>query len=181
MMPQKRNCDVLELIRGKTGRVYGSLIGMLTLLKAQPTGYNRDLQEDKVHIFAASDTVSQSLDVARAVVAGSKFNRKKISASLEEGFMDATSLVEYLVGRGVAFREAHGIVGSLVAYCEQQGKKLAELGLDELRRYSASIKKDVYESIGVANVASRYVTEGAAGPREAKKQIAYWQRRLGRR
>ncbi len=180
MMPQKRNCDVLELIRGKTARVYGSLLGMLTVLKGQPTGYNRDLQEDKVHIFAASDTVSQSLDVARAVVAGSRFNRKKISASLDEGFLDATALAEYLVVKGVAFRDAHGIVGSLVAYCEKQGKKLAELGLDELRRYSASIKKDVYESIGAANVAGRYITEGAAGPGEAKKQIAYWQKRLGR-
>jgi len=181
MMPQKRNPDVLELIRAKAGSVYGSLMAMLTILKGQPSGYNRDLQEDKIHIFAASDTVSSSLDMTRAVVSHTKFNTKGISAGLEEGFLDATALAEYLVGKGVAFREAHGIVGSLVTYCEKQDKKLAELGLDEFKKYSALIGKDVYEGIGAANVASRYVTEGAAGPRQAKGQIAYWTSELDAR
>jgi argininosuccinate lyase len=174
MMPQKRNPDVLELVRARAAGVYGSLMAMLSILKAQPTGYNRDLQEDKIHIFAASDTVSQSLDMMRAIVSHTKFDTKKISAGLDEGFLDATALAEYLVKKGVAFREAHGIVGSLVAYCEKANKKLAQLSLDELRKYSSSIEKDVYENIGAANVVSRYVTEGAGGPKQAKEQISYW-------
>jgi len=181
MMPQKRNPDVLELIRAKTSSVYGSLMAMLTILKAQPSGYNRDLQEDKVHIFAASDTVKASLDMARAIVSHTKFNTKKISVRLEDGFLDATALAEYLVRNGVAFREAHGIVGSLVADCEKQNKKLADLGLDELQKYSAFIEKDVYEYLGTENVVRKYVTEGAAGPDQAKRQITYWNKQLAQR
>ena len=181
MMPQKRNPDVLELIRAKTGGVYGSLMGILTILKGQPTGYNRDLQEDKIHVFSAADTVSQSLDMARAIVSHSKFNTKRISAGLDEGFLDATALAEYLVGKKAAFRDAHGIVGSLVAYCEKAKKKLRELSLKEFRKFSASIDKDVYKILGAEKVAGKYATEGAAGTKEAKKQIAYWQRQLSRR
>ncbi len=181
MMPQKRNPDLLELIRAKTGRVYGSLMAMLTILKGQPSGYNRDMQEDKVHLFAANDTVGACLEVARAIVLNTKFNTKKISAELEEGFLDATALAEYLVGKGVAFREAHGIVGSLVAYCEEQNKKLAELSLEEFQKYSALIETDVYESLGAAVVAGKYVTAGSAGPKQAKEQIEYWNKQLGQR
>ncbi|MHC4394074.1 MAG: argininosuccinate lyase [Planctomycetota bacterium] len=181
MMPQKRNPDLLELIRAKAGTVYGSLIAMLTILKALPSGYNRDLQEDKIHIFSAADTVGTSLDMASAIVAHTKFNTKKIAAGLEEGFLDATALAEYLVGKGVAFRQAHGIVGSLVAYCEKQNKKLAELDLDEFKKYSALIDTDVYKSIGALNVAGKYVTEGAAGPKQARGQIEYWKKRLAKR
>jgi len=181
MMPQKRNPDVLELIRGKTALVYGSLMAMLTILQAQPTGYNRDLQEDKIHIFAAGDTVSRSLDIARAVVAHTKFNIKEIQAGLEEGFLDATALAEYLVRKGVAFRQAHSIVGSLVAYCEEAKKKLAELSLDELKKYSAVIETDVYGQLGTINVVNKYATEGSAGPQQVKKQIAYWEKQLAQR
>ncbi|MBW8041076.1 MAG: argininosuccinate lyase [Planctomycetes bacterium] len=180
MMPQKRNPDVLELIRAKTAGVYGSLMAMLTLLKAQPSGYNRDLQEDKIHIFSAADTVKASLDMAQAVVSRVKFDTKKISTGLEEGFLDATALAEYLVGKGIAFRQAHGIVGSLVAYCEKAEKKLADLTLDQFKEYSPLIDKDVYESIGVANVVAKYATEGAAGTRQAKEQIAYWKKQLAK-
>ncbi|MHC4634945.1 MAG: argininosuccinate lyase [Planctomycetota bacterium] len=178
MMPQKRNPDVPELIRGKAGGVYGSLMAMLTILKAQPTGYNRDLQEDKVHIFSASDAIESMLDMATAVLLHTKFNVKKIASGLDEGFLDATSLVEYLVGRGAAFREAHGIVGSLVASCEKAGTKLIELSLDEFREYSSLISENVYEWLGAARVSRKYITEGAGGPRQVKKQIAYWQKRL---
>jgi len=181
MMPQKRNPDVLELIRGKTGSVYGSLMAMLTILKAQPTGYNRDLQEDKIHVFNASDIVSSSLDMAAAIISHTKFNTKKISAGLEEGFLDATALSEYLVVKGVPFRQAHGIVGSLVADCEKAGKKLADLGLDEFKKYSTLIEADVYQQLGVANIVSKYTTEGSAGPKQAKEQIAYWQKQLAQR
>jgi argininosuccinate lyase len=181
MMPQKRNPDVLELIRAKSGAAYGSLMAMLTILKAQPSGYNRDLQEDKVHIFAASDTVEASLDMTRAVVSHTRFNAKKISAALEEGFLDATALAEYMVRKGVAFRQAHGIVGLLVASCEKQDKRLAELSMDELKQHCSLIEPDVYENLGAARVVGQYVTEGAAGSRQAREQIAYWTDELARR
>lgn len=181
IMPQKRNPDILELIRAKTGSVYGSLVAMLTILKAQPSSYNRDLQEDKIHIFACSDTIEASLGVAEALVLHTQFNTNKISEGLEEGFLDATSLADYLVGKGIAFRQAHKIVGSLVVYCEKQNKKLAELSLDDFRGYSTSIEEDVFEYLGAKNVVAKYVTEGAAGPRQAKRQITYWNERLAKR
>jgi len=181
MMPQKRNLDVAELIRGKTGRVYGSLLAMLTILKSQPTGYNRDMQEDKVHIFSASDTIEASLNMAHAIILHMKFNTKNISAELVEGFLDATALAEYLVNKGIAFREAHGIVGTLVAHCEKNNKKLSELGLDEMKQSCEVIETDVYENLGAVNVANKYITEGAAGPNQAKRQIAYWTKQLEQR
>jgi argininosuccinate lyase len=181
MMPQKRNPDLLELIRAKAGSVYGSLMAMLTILKAQPSGYNRDMQEDKIHIFSAADTAEACLDVAGAIVSHAKFDTERISAGLDEGFLDATALAEYLVGKGVAFREAHGVVGSLVADCEKQQKKLAELTPDEFHKYSSVVGPDVYEHLGAVNVANKYVTEGSAGPKQAKEQIEYWNRQLGQR
>lgn len=181
MMPQKRNPDVLELVRARTARVYGAVMGILTILKAQPSGYNRDLQEDKIHIFTASDTVEASLDMVCAISGHIKFNTKNITAGLDEGFLDATALAEYLVKKGVAFREAHGIVGALVADCEKAGKKLSELGPDELKKYSALIEADVYEQLSATKVASKYVSEGSAGTSQAKEQIAYWQRQLSER
>jgi argininosuccinate lyase len=181
MMPQKRNPDMLELIRARSGRVYGALMAMLTVLKGQPSGYNRDLQEDKVHVFSAADTVEACLDMAQAITAHTKFDTKRISAGLDEGFLDATALAEYLVGKGVAFREAHGVVGALVAYCEKEGRKLRELSLDELKRHCEKIEGDAYGSLGAAGVAGRYTTEGAAGTRQAKEQVEYWTNELGQR
>ncbi|MHC4124874.1 MAG: argininosuccinate lyase [Planctomycetota bacterium] len=181
MMPQKRNPDILELIRGKTASLYGSLMAILTVLKAQPSGYNRDLQEDKVHVFAAADTVGASLDAAGAVVAHTKFNTKKISSGLNEGFLDATALAEYLVGKGMAFRTAHGVVGCLVAECEKTNLKLAQLGLEEFKKHSPVFESDVYEWLGAANVVGKYVTEGSAGFAQAKTQIAYWNEKLAQR
>ena len=181
MMPQKRNADALELIRGKTGRVYGALMGMLTVLKAQPSGYNRDLQEDKVHIFNAADTIGQSLDMAAAVISHSTFDTNQIASGLDMGFLDATALAEYLVGKGVPFREAHGIVGCIVVYCERRGMKLANLELSDFKKYSPAIEQDVYKSLGAANVVAKYITDGSAGSKQAKVQIAYWQKQLSKR
>jgi len=181
MMPQKRNLDVAELIRGKTGRVFGSLIAMLTILKSQPSGYNRDMQEDKIHIFCASDTIEASLDMARGIISHTKFNVTSIANGLEEGFLDATALAEYLVKKSIPFRQAHGIVGQLVAKCEKESKKLCELSLEEFKLACAVIEQDVYESLGSTNVANSYVTEGAAGPNQAKRQIDYWSKQLDQR
>ena len=172
---------MLELIRGKTGRVYGNLVAMLTILKAQPSTYNRDLQEDKVAVFDAADTISACVEMATAIVSHTKFNDKKIAAGLDEGFLDATALAEYLVGKGVAFRTAHRIVGELVAECEKQGTKLGDVTLDRFRQVSDAIGEDVYECLRAANVPARYVTEGSAGPAEAARQIEYWEKKLAQR
>lgn len=181
MMPQKRNPDMLELIRGKTGRAYGALTGILAILKGQPSGYNRDLQEDKVHVFSASDTVRACLDMAEGIVSHTKFNTAKIASRLDEGFLDATALAEYLVGKGVAFREAHGVVGSLVAYCEKKGKQLGELTPEKFQEYCDSIEEDVYDYLGATSVAGRYATEGAAGVKQAREQAQYWASELAKR
>ena len=178
MMPQKRNSDMLELIRGKTGSVYGALMAMLTILKAQPSAYNRDLQEDKIHVFNAADTVEACLDMACAIVSSAGFNVKRIACGLDEGFADATAMAEYLVKKGLAFRTAHGIVGKLVADCEKQNKTLGELTIEELKKASPQIDEDIYDCLGAANVAKSYVTEGAAGPGQAKEQIAYWKKQF---
>ncbi|UCF14427.1 MAG: hypothetical protein JSW59_13520, partial [Phycisphaerales bacterium] len=116
-----------------------------------------------------------------AVVSHTKFDTKRIAAGLDEGFLDATALAEYLVGKGIPFREAHGIVGALVADCEKEGNRLAELELKEFCRHSALIEADVYEHLGAAGVTSKYVTEGSAGPKQTKAQIAYWNAQLGQR
>lgn len=181
MMPQKRNPDVLELVRGKTGSVYGSLVAMLTLLKAQPSGYNRDLQEDKIHVFSASDTVEACLGVTEAVVSNTRFNTQHIAQGLNRGFLDATSLAEYLVIKGIPFRQAHGIVGSLVAACEAQDRPLDALNLQEFQAFSPAIAEDVYQYLGPDRVATRYATLGAAGIKQGKKQIMSWQKRLAKR
>jgi len=178
MMPQKRNPDMLELIRGKTGRVYGALMAMLTILKAQPSTYNRDLQEDKVHVFSACDTIEACLDMACGIVSNTKFKTEKIAAGVDKGFLDATSLAEYLVKKGVPFRTAHGIVGKLVALCEQKSKTLAQLDLTQLKTHCDAIEDDVYDCLGAENVVNAYCVKGAAGPNEAKEQVAYWKKQM---
>ncbi len=181
MMPQKRNPDVLELMRGKTGSLYGALIGMLTILKGQPSGYNRDLQEDKIHLFAAADTVRASLEMARAVVAHTQFRTAKIAAGLDAGFLDATALAEYLVGKGVPFRAAHGVVGALVSLCEKDGRPLSEVSLETFKEHASQIDADVYEYLGARHVVQRYASAGAAGPQQVKERVAYWKKHLAER
>ncbi len=179
MMPQKRNPDTLELIRGKTGTIYGALVAMLTILKAQPSTYNRDLQEDKIHVFNAADTTDACLQMTKAIVSHTTFNTKHIAAGLDEGFLDATALTEYLVRKGVPFRQAHGIVGGLVAQCESEGKKkLSELTIEQFQAACDKIKKDVFETLDPAGVCRSYQSKGAAGPENAKAQIAYWKDKL---
>ncbi|MBN1126225.1 MAG: argininosuccinate lyase [Sedimentisphaerales bacterium] len=181
MMPQKRNPDMLELIRGKTGSVYGALIAILTILKAQPSTYNRDLQEDKIHVFKAADTVDLSLDMAAAIVHGTRFNTTRIAAGMDRGFLDATALAEYLVRKGVPFREAHGIVGSLVAQCEKEDIRLVELTLEQFQVACNRIEADIVEILDPGKVVTQYKAEGAAGPVQTAEQVAYWTRKLSER
>ncbi len=175
MMPQKRNPDMLELIRGRCGGVYGDLMAVLTIGKGLPRGYNRDLQEDKRHVFAAYDTVVDSLAMAARIVRTTRFDQARIDAGgaggLERGHLDATSLAEYLVTLGVPFRTAHQIVGSLVLACEQSGRhSLAQLSLDEFGaamnvhgQGNVALGPDLYDWLGAKNVVKRYRTAGNAG------------------
>src|SRR6266566_1310146 len=186
MMPQKKNPDMLELIRGRCGLVYGDLVALLTILKGLPIGYNRDLQEDKRIVFRAYDTVSSCLTMAAAIVNSASFIKENIEPTLERGFLDATSLAEYLVTKGVAFRTAHQIVGALVARCEKEGKTaLAQLKLEDFQKAvaeagaKAEIAKDVFDALGARNVVNRYQSAGAAGGEPLRRQLEDWKKRLG--
>lgn len=183
MMPQKQNPDMLELIRGKTGLVYGSLMALLTMCKGLTIGYNRDLQEDKRHVFAAYDAVCDCLDMATRIVKTTKFNEAKIKQGLDRGFLDATSLAEYLVTKGVPFRTSHQVVGKLVQTCRDKGyEKLALLKLEDFNAACPDDKKvveqDVYDWLGPENVVKRYQTAGNAGVSGFKEQLAAWKERL---
>lgn len=179
MMPQKRNPDMLELIRGRCGGVYGHLVALLTMCKGLTIGYNRDLQEDKRHVFAAYDTVVDCLDMAARIVSTTKFNKDHIAEGLDRGFLDATSLAEYLVTKGVAFRTAHQIVGALVKQCiDGNVEKLGDLSLDQLQRASDTIEADVFDWLGAANVVKRYQTAGNAGLSGFEEQLKAWKQRL---
>jgi len=187
MMPQKRNPDMLELIRGRCGGVYGHLVALLTICKGLTIGYNRDLQEDKRHLFAAYDTVSDCLEMATRIVSTTKFNEEKIAATLDRGFLDATSLAEYLVTKGVPFRTGHQIVGALVRLCESRGlTQLSQLKLEDFNaacreagQKADACDKDVYDWLGAANVVKRYRTAGNAGVSGLEEQLETWKERLG--
>ena len=178
MMPQKKNADTLELIRGKAAGAIGQLVAMLTLLKGLPLAYNRDLQDDKRYAFTTVASMRQALEVAAGVVSTTRFNRQRIAETLEAGFLDATSLAEYLTIRGVPFRQAHQAVGRLVARAEQERKTLAQLPLSVLQEASDQVTADVYEHLGAANVVVRYAPQGAAGPSQLRRQLAFWKRKL---
>ena len=172
LMPQKKNPDVAELIRGKTGRVYGHLVSLLTILKGLPMTYNRDLQEDKEPLFDAVDTLKASLGILAAMIGRLTFNRKRMEKGAEGGFSTATDVAEYLVLKGVPFREAHGIVGKLVAFCLQNEKKLTDLTLKEVRRFSPGFDKDLFACLTVRqSVNARKVTGGTA-EETVRKRIA---------
>ena len=186
MMPQKRNPDMLELIRGRCGNVYGHLVALLTMCKGLTVGYNRDLQEDKRHVFAAYDTVTDCLAMATRIVRSARFNQDRIKATLDRGFLDATSLAEYLVTKGVPFRTAHQVVGAAVRHCiDRDIVKLADLSVVELNGIAAPhgharvIGEDVHEWLGAENVVKRYQTYGNAGLSGFRQQLAEWKQRLG--
>ena len=180
MMPQKRNPDMLELLRGKCGQLYGNLMALLTMLKGQPLAYNRDMQEDKKQVFAAADTLDASLAMAAAVAGHTTFNAKRIEKGLDEGFLDATALAEYLVRKGVPFRQGHQIVGKLVNQCEAQGIALAQAPIETLKAGCNEIEDDVYECLTAKKVAAGYVTEGAGGDKQLADQLNFWQDEIAR-
>jgi argininosuccinate lyase len=179
IMPQKRNPDVLELIRGKSARVIGALTQSLFLLKDLPLAYNRDLQEDKSPLFDTFDTLSACLELAAEVVSSAELRRERIAARLEEGFLDATALMEYLIRCGVPMRTAHETVGKLVAICEAEGCRLAELPLDRLQSACDKIGSDVSNVLGVENAVKALSSYGSGGRAPVLEQLSRWQAKLG--
>ncbi|MBW6485683.1 MAG: argininosuccinate lyase [Syntrophobacterales bacterium] len=164
IMPQKKNPDVAELIRGKTGRVYGDLVAILTLLKGLPMTYNRDLQEDKEALFDALDTTKASLRIFTMMVGHIAFRREKMATGAEGGFSTATDIAEYLVRKGTPFREAHGIVGKIVAFCIKNKKKLTELTMTEFLDFYGGFDEDVFQCLAVKqSVGARQERGGTAG------------------
>ncbi len=178
MMPQKRNPDMLELIRGKTGRVYGSLVSLLTMMKGQPLAYNRDMQEDKERMFDAVDTLRASLTIMAAMAENTNFIGDRIGNGLDKGFLDATALAEYFVTCGVPFRQSHQSVGKLVARCEQHGIKLADLSLEHFQGECPKADNGVYKALDPINVTKSYKTIGAGGAKQLKAQLKYWSKKL---
>ncbi len=163
IMPQKKNPDIAELVRGKTGRVYGDMIGLFTTMKGLPLAYNKDMQEDKEGVFDAADTLLISLKIFAPMLDTMRINKEKMLAAASKGYSTATDMADYLVRMGLPFREAHHAVGQAVAYAVQQNKMLQELSLDELRQFSPLIEKDIFGFITVeASVANRKSYGGTA-------------------
>jgi argininosuccinate lyase len=168
IMPQKRNPDFAEIARGKTGRVYGNLMGLLTVLKGLPLTYNRDLQEDKEGFFDTVDTLLATLKVYQGMLPGLMLDVARVSSLSGESYMLATDLADYLVGRGVPFREAHGVMRSLCRYCEERKTDLQSISLEEYRNFSASFDPDVYRISAASSVAARDNPGGTAPGRVAE-------------
>ena len=173
IMPQKKNPDMAELCRGKTGRVYGDLMALLTTLKGLPLAYNKDMQEDKESVFDACETVKACLEVFIPMIGSMKVNAENMLQSARKGFMNATDLADYLVLKGLAFRDAYKISGSVVAYCIQTGSILEDLPLEDYKKFSTLIEKDVYEAIDLKNCVQKRISEGGTSVESVKKQLAY--------
>lgn len=151
IMPQKKNPDAAELIRGKTGRVYGDLVSLLTTMKGIPLAYNKDMQEDKEPFFDSVETILKSLKVMKEMLGSISVNEKNMYEAVKKGFLNATEVADYLVGKGMAFRDAHGVVGTIVIYCEKNNKVIEEMNLQELNNFSPLFQEDIYDFIDYKN------------------------------
>jgi argininosuccinate lyase len=171
IMPQKRNPDVAEIVRGETGRVYGALVAMLTVLKGLPLAYNRDLQEDKPPLFDAVDTLMGSLSVMAPMVASIKINGAQMQLGCQEGFLEATELADYLTKRGVPFRAAHGVVHQIVLYCQKKKIKFKDLSLPVLKRFHAKFEPGVFDVLTPEHVVRAKSSYGGTSPASVKRQI----------
>jgi argininosuccinate lyase len=180
IMPQKKNPDVAELMRGKTGRVYGSLVSLLTVLKGLPLAYNRDMQEDKEPFFDADDTVRASVRIMTGMLRVLGFRVERMRAALAAGFLNATELADYLAARGLPFREAHHVAGRAVALAESRGVGIEALTLAELRELSALVDEDVFETLAYETAVARRGVRGGTGPGPVAGQIAELRRWLTR-
>ena len=172
IMPQKKNPDIAELVRGKTGRVYGALVSILTTMKGIPLAYNKDMQEDKELTFDAIDTAKGCLALFEGMIRTMKFRKDVMEKSAMMGFTNATDAADYLVGRGVPFRDAHGIIGKLVLYCLDKGCSIDDLSIEELKQISPVFEEDIYDAISLKTCVNKRLTIGAPGPEAMRKVIA---------
>ncbi len=170
IMPQKKNPDIAELVRGKTGRVYGALMSLLTTMKGIPLAYNKDMQEDKEFVFDAIDTVKGCLALFTGMLKTMKFQKDRMEDSAKNGFTNATDAADYLVNHGVAFRDAHGIVGQLVLFCIEKGISLDDMKLEEYKAISPVFEEDIYDAISMETCVNKRMTIGAPG-KEAMEQV----------
>ena len=173
IMPQKKNSDMAELVRGKTGRVYGDLLALLTTLKGLPLAYNKDMQEDKEGTFDAVDTVKMCLDVFAPMINGMKVLKENMHIAAQKGFINATDLADYLVKKGLPFRSAYKISGTIVGDCIASGKVLESLTLEEYKKYSELFDSDLYEAISLETCVNKRISEGGTSPKSVEKQIEF--------
>ncbi len=173
IMPQKKNPDMAELVRGKTGRVYGNLLGTLTMLKSLPLAYNKDMQEDKESVFEASDTVKMCLDVFAPMISTMKANGKNMRNAAEKGFINATDLADYLVKKGMPFRTAYKITGEIVAKCIRDGNTLESLKLEEYNKFSDLFGQDLYNEISLEACVDKRISKGGTSVKSVEEQIAF--------
>ncbi|RMF95753.1 MAG: argininosuccinate lyase [Candidatus Schekmanbacteria bacterium] len=178
IMPQKKNPDVLELIRGKTGRVYGDLVSLLTLMKSQPLSYNRDMQEDKEPLFDAVDTVKASLRVLSKFLGKIRFREDRIEQAVKEGFMEATDIADYLVLKNVPFREAHEIVGKIVLYCIENNCRLQDMSVEKFSEFHKAFNEDIKDVIDYEKSVSAKRTEGGTSLNQVMKNLKRFRRIL---
>jgi argininosuccinate lyase len=178
IMPQKKNPDMAELVRGKTGRVYGALINLLTIMKGLPLAYNRDMQEDKEPMFAAVDTTISSLEIMAAVIHQTTFNTPVMESSTAHDHLTATEIADYLARKGIPFRDAHHITGQLVAYADQEQLSLDQIPLAVLRQYSNSFEEDVYNFLNARRSIEMKQSAGSTAPQLVEQQILRWREQL---
>jgi argininosuccinate lyase len=178
IMPQKKNPDIAELVRAKTGRVYGDLMNVLTIMKGLPLAYNRDMQEDKPPMFDAADTTMESLRVFSEMLSSLKFKKKRFEDELKKSYSAATEIADYLVRKGVPFRDAHRIVGSIVRECLKKEIGLAELPLRNYRRYSSAFEEDIFVLLDPRLSISHKKSAGSTSAQEVNRQITIWRRVL---
>jgi argininosuccinate lyase len=171
IMPQKKNPDIAELVRGKTGRVYGDLITLLTMLKGIPLAYNKDMQEDKEAIFDSLDTLNQCLKIFKPMLETIKVNKENMRNAAKKGFINATDLADYLVKKGMAFRDAYKISGSLVAYCIDKNIVLEDVPLEVFKEYSNLFDMDVYPEINIERCTFKRTSQGASAIESVEAQI----------
>ncbi|MCI5134208.1 MAG: argininosuccinate lyase [Candidatus Electrothrix sp. AW2] len=179
IMPQKKNPDIPELIRGKAGRVTGSLVSLLMTVKGLPLTYNRDLQEDKEPLFDALDTVKASLSITAELLANSTFETEKMQAATYGGFMTATDIADYLVKKNMPFRQAHGVVGKIVALCQERDIELIELRLDELQKFSDLIEEDIFDVLSVEGSVNSRVSKGGTSALRVAEALERAEQQLG--
>ncbi|HPU64096.1 MAG TPA: argininosuccinate lyase, partial [Mobilitalea sp.] len=178
IMPQKKNPDIAELVRGKTGRVYGALVSLLTTMKGLPLAYNKDMQEDKELTFDAIYTVKSCLALSNEMLSTMKFNNDILENSAKKGFTNATDAADYLVSKGIPFRDAHGIIGRLVLTCIEKGISLDELSLEEYKSVCPAFEKDIYEAISLATCVNKRNTVGAPGKEAMEKVLKIYEEYL---